>query len=246
MRSVLLNARVQFDEMAHLPAFVVPSLALPLITYLIFGAPNVHGDPGAADGALVGYAAFALLGVVMFQFGVGIAADRASPWERFLRTLPAGAGARFTARLLVALAFGASALVPVCLCAALVTPVDLDTAAWVRVLGGLLLGSVPLGLLGIAMGYLVNERGALPVTNLIYLPLAYAGGLFGSRPDQLPDAVAAVSPWLPTRQWSDVLVQFGLGGHWPVQQIVGLLGYSGAFALAAVVGYRRDEQRQYR
>ncbi len=244
--ALLLNVRAQFDEVTHLPAFTVPSLALPLITYLIFGAPAVHGSPVAADGALVGYAAFALLGVVMFQFGVGIAVDRVSPWERYLRTLPAGPLTRFAARLLVALSFGAVALVPVCLCAALVTPVSLDLAAWLRVLAVLLIGSVPLGLLGIALGYLVSARGALPVTNLIYLPLAYAGGLFGARPEQLPDAVAAVSPWLPTRQWSDVLVGFGLGGQWQARPLLGLLGYALALAGLAVVGYRRDELKQYR
>ena len=33
---------------------------------------------------------FAVIGVAFFQFGVGIAVDRASPWEAYLRTLPVG------------------------------------------------------------------------------------------------------------------------------------------------------------
>ncbi|SHG04596.1 ABC-2 type transport system permease protein [Jatrophihabitans endophyticus] len=245
-RRVLLNARLQWDELVHLPAVTVPSLALPLVTYLIFGAPNVHGSSAAAAGALVGFAGFALLGIVMFQFGVGIAADRESPWERYVRTLPAGPGQRFAARLLVALGFGVAALVPLCVCAVLVTPVDLDVAAWLRVIGCLLVGAVPLGLLGIMLGYLFSERGALPLTNLLYLPLSYAGGLFNTRPDDLPRVVAAVSPWLPTRQWSDLLLYYGLGGVWPTGQSLALAGYAVAFAVLAVVGYRRDEQRQYR
>src|SRR4051812_11622670 len=156
MRRLLLNARIQFDELVHIPAFTVPSIGLPLVTYLIFGLPSVHGDPRAADGILVGFAAFALLGIVMFQFGVGIAADRASPWERFVRTLPSTAGQRFAARLLVALAFGLASLMPVCACAAALTPLDIGPLGWVRILGALLVGSVPLGLLGIMLGYLLN------------------------------------------------------------------------------------------
>ncbi len=245
MSRVLLNARLQFAELAHIPAFTVPSIGLPLITYLVFGLPNVHGSAAAADAVLVGFAAFALLGIVMFQFGVGIAADRASPWERLLRTLPSTVGERFAGRLLVALVFGTAALIPVCCCAALVTPLDLDAVDWARVLVCLLLGSVPLGLLGIMLGYLVNERGALPVTNLIYLPLSYAGGLFNSSPDGLPHAVRAVSPWLPTRQWSDLLVGYGLDGHLPLHQVLALTSYGVLFALGAIYGYRRDEQRQY-
>jgi ABC-2 type transport system permease protein len=243
---VLLNARIQLDELAHIPAFTVPSLALPLITYLIFGLPNVHGDPRAAEGVFVGFAAFALLGIVMFQFGVGIAADRASAWERFVRTLPSSAAERFGARLLVAVVFGTLALVPVTCCAVLATPLRLDGVAWLRVLVALLAGAVPLGLLGIMLGYLLNERGALPITNLLYLPLSYLGGLFTARPDDLPALARRVAPWLPTRQWGEILVGFGLGGRLPVHALLALAGYGLAFAALAVLGYRRDELHQYR
>jgi ABC-2 type transport system permease protein len=194
----------------------------------------------------VGFGAFALLGIVMFQFGVGIAADRASAWERFVRTLPSSAAERFVARLLVALVFGALALIPVTCCAVLATPLHLDALTWVRVLVSLLAGAVPLGLLGIMLGYLLNERGALPITNLLYLPLSYLGGLFTARPDDLPALAQRVAPWLPTRQWGELLIGFGLGGQVPVHAVLALAGYGALFAALAVFGYRRDEQRQYR
>jgi ABC-2 type transport system permease protein len=243
---VLLNARIQLDELAHIPAFTVPSLGLPLITYLIFGLPDVHGDPRTAAGVFVGFGAFALLGIVMFQFGVGIAADRMSAWERFVRTLPSSAAERFVARLLVALVFGALALIPVTCCAVLITPLRLDVLTWVRVLVALLAGAVPLGLLGIMLGYLLNERGALPITNLLYLPLSYLGGLFTARPDDLPTLARRVAPWLPTRQWGEILIDFGLGGQVPAHAVLALAGYGALFGALAVFGYRRDEQRQYR
>ncbi|MGH8962513.1 MAG: ABC transporter permease [Jatrophihabitantaceae bacterium] len=245
MSRILLNARIQLDELAHIPAFTVPSLGLPLVTFLIFGLPGVHGDPRIASGVFVGFAAFALLGIVMFQFGVGIAADRASAWERFVRTLPSTAVERFCARLLVALVFGAVALVPLAACALLTTPLHLDALAWLRVLLALLVGAIPLGLLGIMLGYLLNERGALPITNLLYLPLSYLGGLFSASTSELPDAARRVAPWLPTRQWGDVLIQFGLAGRVPVHPVLALAGYGALFAAAAALGYRRDEQRQY-
>lgn len=243
---VALNARMQLDELVHIPAFTVPTLGLPLVTYLIFGLPAVHGRSAAADGILVGFAAFAVLGIVMFQFGVGIASERASAWERFVRTLPASAGQRFTARLLVALLFTLASLVPVCVAAAVASPIDLSPATWFRVVVSLLAGSVPLGLLGIMLGYLLNERGALPITNLLYLPLSYAGGLFSTDATELPRAVASVSPWLPTRQWGDVVTRYGLHDRFPVHQALALLGYGVAFGLVAVWAYRREELREYR
>jgi ABC-2 type transport system permease protein len=240
------NARIQLDELAHIPAFTVPSLGLPVVSYVIFGLPQVHGARAAAAGVFAGFAAFAMLGIVMFQFGVGIAADRASPWERFVRTLPATAAERFLARLLVAFVFGIASLIPLTVCALLVSPLRLDSMTWIRLLVALLGGAVPLGLLGIMLGYAVHERGALPLTNLIYLPLAYAGGLFSAGPGELPRFARAVSPWLPTRQWSDVVVDYGLGGRVPVSAIAGLAGFAALFGLAAVLAYRRDELREYR
>lgn len=246
MNRILLNARIQLDELAHIPAFTVPSVGLPLITYLIFGLPNVHGDSRVAAGVFVSFAAFALLGIVMFQFGVGIAADRSSAWERFVRTLPTSAVERFCARLLVALVFGGASLVPLVACALLCTPLRLDAATWLRILLALLAGAVPLGLLGIMLGYLLNERGALPITNLLYLPLSYLGGLFSADANALPDLGRHIAPWLPTRQWREVLIQFGLVGRLPVHPVLALAGYGVLFAGAAAFGYRRDEQRQYR
>jgi ABC-2 type transport system permease protein len=128
----------------------------------------------------------------------------------------------------------------------LATPLHLDALTWVRVLVSLLAGAVPLGLLGIMLGYLLNERGALPITNLLYLPLSYLGGLFTARPDDLPALAQRVAPWLPTRQWGELLIGFGLGGQVPVHAVLALAGYGALFAALAVFGYRRDEQRQYR
>jgi ABC-2 type transport system permease protein len=240
------NVRLQLVELSRHLSFTVPSLGLPLVSYLIFGLPNVGGSSVAAARVFCGFSGFAVLGIVMFQFGVGLANDRASAWERYVRTLPATASSRFAARIVAALLFSLASLVPVTVCALVLSPLRLDAPTYGRVLVALLLGAVPLGLLGIAIGYLLTERGALPVTNLLFLPLAYAGGLFGYTGSDLPHFAAAVSPWLPTRQWSDLIVGFGLGGHLPLHQIAALAGYGCAFAALALIGYRRDESREYR
>jgi ABC-2 type transport system permease protein len=243
---ILLNAQLQLDELFHIPAFAAPSIGLPLVSYVIFGLPDVHGDPLAASGMFVSFAAFALLGIVMFQFGVGIAADRISHWERYVRTLPSSATDRFCARLLAALLFGLLALVPLAACALLASPLHMDALTWVRVLTALLAGAVPLGLLGIMLGYVLSERGALPITNLLYLPLSYLGGLFTASTSDIPSAARAVAPWLPTRQWRELLVRFGLEGRVPVHAALALTGYGALFAVIAVLAYRRTEQREYR
>ena len=85
------------------PAFSVPTLGFPALFFLLFVAPRSDADPNLL---LASFAGFALLAVAFFQFGVGIASERESPWERFVRTLPLRPGIRFAARSLSAVLFG--------------------------------------------------------------------------------------------------------------------------------------------
>ncbi len=82
---VVAYSRLAVVELVRLPAFVAPTLAFPPLLFLFFGAPRADGaDTAWAISA--SFAAFAVLGVLLFQFGVGIADDRDSPWERSFLT----------------------------------------------------------------------------------------------------------------------------------------------------------------
>jgi ABC-2 type transport system permease protein len=190
------------------------------------------------------FAGFAVIGVSFFQFGVGIAADRASPWEAYLRTLPVGPGARLAARLLSAAVFAVATAVVLVATALTVSSASLTTGRWAGLAVALLLGTVPFAFLGIALGYWAPAKAALPLANLLYLLLAYAGGLW-TRPSALPDAVRGVSRFLPTRALSDGLVATVLGRGVEWRAWVALAGFSAVFAALAVAGYRRDEGRRF-
>ena len=241
MRLVFVHFRAAMVELIRYPSFSLPTLLLPAVFFLAFGVPYGGAHPNEL---MASFAAFALMGVAFFQFGVGIAIERVSPWQLFLRTLPASGRVRFAARLLSALAFGASAAAAVILVAVAVTDVDLGITSWARFSIGLLAGSIPFGLTGIALGYWLTPKGALPGANLLYLGLAYAGGLWtGAR--NLPGAVDAVSPHLPTRQWGEVLWPAVRGDPWPLGAWIWLGCYSAVVGAVAAWGYRRDEGERF-
>ncbi len=242
MNLVFAHARIQALELVRYPAFVIPTMVLPALFFLLFAAPRAN--PANAETFTALYAGFAVLGVAFFQFGVGIAAERASPWELFLRTLPVAPLARFASRLLVALAFAGGAALCVVLVALAVAPVELAPARWSALVAALLLGGIPFGLLGIAIGYAVAPRAALPLANLFYLLLAYAGGLW-TRPSALPDRVATISPLLPTRQWADVLSAAVTASALSLTAIGGLAAYTVLFGVVALAAYRRDEGERF-
>src|SRR5258708_1394473 len=104
MRLTLLHARVMTLDLVRYPAYVVPTIVFPTVFFIFFAFPGARSDSTVR---MATFAGFAAIGVAFFQFGVGIAAERSSPWEAFLRTLPVGPGVRLASRLVSAALFAA-------------------------------------------------------------------------------------------------------------------------------------------
>ena len=109
----------------------------------------------------------------------------------------------------------------------------------------LLVVSVPFVLLGMAIGYSLSAKAALPVVQVILFPLAFAGGLF-MPPMFFPDWLAVISQATPTPAGRDLLV--GARTREPVytQARPVRLAWTALLAARAVVAYRRDEGRRFR
>ena len=242
MRLAVAHARAMTIELLRYPAFLVPTLLFPPVFFLFFSTPTT---PEAAAVRMATFAGFAALGVAFFQFGVGIASERASPWEAYLRTLPIGPVVRLGARVLSAAVFAVAAAVALIVVAVPVAHVSLSPSRWLALAIALLAGIAPFASLGIAIGYWAPERAALPFANLLYLGLSYAGGLW-FRPGRLPHVVAAVSPYLPTRALSDALAKAVSDSAIAWRDWVIVYAFGVAFALLAGWGYQRDEGRRFR
>ena len=224
------------------PAFAIPSVLLPTMFFVLFGLPNSHASHRVIAAS---FAAYAVLTVVFFLFGVGIAGERETPWESYLRTLPVHVRVRLAARVLAGLAFAAAAAGLLLAVAAVAGWADFGARGWARFLVALIGGAVPLALMGIALGYWVSAKGALPVANVLYLLFSYVGGLW-TGPHGLPTIAERLAPFLPTRQWADVLWPAVLGAPWRAEHWLALFGFAVLFAALAAWGYQRDEGQRYR
>jgi ABC-2 type transport system permease protein len=244
VRLVLLHARAATIELLRYPTFSVPTLAFPALFFLLFVAPRPDRDADPTR-LLASFAGFAVLGVSFFQFGVGIAAERESPWERFVRTLPIRLRVRLAARVASAALFGFVSAGLVAATAVATTDANLAPLRWLAVAVALALGAIPFALLGITLGYWVSPRSALPTANILYLVLAFLGALW-TTPEHLPASVERFSPFVPTRQFGNVLWGATSGRLWQPQDWLLLAVWSVVFAGLAAWGYRRDEGRRYR
>jgi ABC-2 type transport system permease protein len=242
MRLVVAHARAELLELLRLFSFSVPTLLFPALFFLVFVVPR---SPRLDTLLMASYAAWAVLGVAFFQFGVGIATDRVSPWQVYLRTLPVSVATRFAAKLLAASAFALASAGVVIVLALALTSASLGATQWLRLVLALVVGSVPFGLLGLALGYWLNPKGALPVANILFLGLAFLGG-FWAGVEALPEAVEALGPFVPTRQWGEIFAAPALGLPWELGDWLGLAAFTVAFALLAAWGYRRDEGVRFR
>jgi ABC-2 type transport system permease protein len=242
MRLAFAHARVLVVELVRFPGFSVGTLAFPSILFLLFGLPRAGTHP---ELLLASYAAFAVLGVGFFQFGVSGAIERGTPWQAWLRTLPAPPAARIGARVIAALVFTLASVAVVIAVALVTTSASLSAVAWMRLVVALFAGSVPFVVLGLAIAYWASPKSALPVANILYILLAYAGGLW-TGPSDLPRAVQPISPYTPARQWGDVLWAAVTGKAWHASHWLLLAAYAVGFGAIAAWGFARDELQHYR
>lgn len=243
VRLLGVHAAEMSRELVRIPAFAIPTVLFPAMFYTIFGMAYAKTSSQIADAVMCSFVAFAVIGVTLFQFGVGIAAERGRPWERYVRTLPVSLDTRLGARIVVAMLFGLASAGLVAVVARIFTPVDFTAAQWFALALYAAIGAVPFVLIGIAIAYWVAPRAALPITNVIYLLCSFAGGLW-IPPQDLPHIAAVVSPYLPTRQYGNLLWSIASGGERGGALFV-LAIYAIAFSAIAAIGYRRDERARY-
>ncbi len=244
-----LEARTEILKAWRLPVYSVFTLVFPLMFYLIFGLTfggESAGPVNVAAYMLATYGAFGVIGASLFGFGVGLASERGQGWLRLKRVSPMPPAAYFTAKIVMALIFSLLVVSGLFLMGLLLFEVRLPTLVWVSLLGTLLLGALPFCAMGMALGYLAGPNSAAAVVNLVYLPMAFASGLWIPL-EQLPGFMQWLAPFLPPYHYAQLaLGTMGAGLGQPASlHIAVLIGFTVLFLGVALWAYRRDEGKTY-
>lgn len=247
LRLALLHTRFQLLETIRIPIAMIGNLVFPALALLFFVVPQraIADDPVLATAAVAQLGMFSVMSTALFTHGIGVAEDRALPFDTFVRALPAGALPRLVGRILTGLMLTALALVPLIAVGALLTAAMLPLGRLAASVGVVLVVALPFTLLGLALGYLLSSKAAVAIVQVVVFPLAFAGGLF-MPPEIFPDWLDALSRTLPSRAGRDLLVAITSGQAMPASTIPVLVGWTVAFAVLAVLAYRGDEGRRYR
>lgn len=246
-RLALLHTKFQMLETMRIPVAMIGNLVFPALALIFFVVPQrtVAENPMFATAAVAQLSMFSVMSTALFTHGLGVAEDRALPFDSFVRALPAGALPRFLGRILTGLWLTALALVPLIAVGALLTEATLPLGRLAASIGVVLLVAIPFTLLGLALGYWLSSKAAIAVVQVVLFPMAFAGGLF-MPPEIFPPWMNSISLALPSRAGRDLLVGVTTGAEMPASTIPVFVGWTVAFAVMAVIAYRNDEGRRYR
>lgn len=245
-----LEARYELQKVLRLPAFAIPSIAFPVLFYvffgLSFGGGRAAGSVTMATYLLATYGAFGVIGAALFGFGVGVAVERGQGWMSLKRASPMPPLAYFTAKIFMAVVFGIVIIGALYGLGIAFGGVEMAPGRWLRLALVHVTGALPFCAMGLALGYWAGPNSAPAIVNLIYLPMAFASGLWVPLP-ALPGFFQTLAPWLPAYHYAQLALDvIGAGAGQATSRHVGYLAsFTVLCLLAAWVGYRRDEDRTW-
>ncbi len=241
----------EFIKLLRVPAFSVTSIVLPSMFYAFIGLGQAReplfkgSDITFGQYFLASMALYGVANVMVLGFGISLANERGQKQDLLMKATPLPAPVYFTAKALSALVIAFISLLALSLFAVIAAGVHLEASQWANLFGRAMVCAIPFIGLGFALGYLAGPNSAPAVTNLIYLPTAFASGLFFPL-NFLPHFLQDLAPYLPLYRaahlvWNSVGVQYDdISTDW-----LYIAGYTIVFFLLAFWAYRRDQGKKF-
>ena len=248
LRIFFIETRYEFVRMLRTRTFSLSVIGFPVMFYVLFGlllnrGEHFGGGQTAARYLLAGYAVFGAVGAALFGVGVGLAAELNAGWLELKRASPMPALAYLLAKCCTAMAFGVIIVCLLVLLGLAFGHVSLTLSQFAAMIGLTLVNAIPFASMGLLVALLVPMNSAPGITNMIYLPMSFLGGLW--LPTQaLPHFLQVFAPVLPTFHAGQLMIGtlgFAVIGsrtsHW-----LYLAGFTMVLlGVASIVFHRREQ-----
>ncbi|MFK8139196.1 MAG: ABC transporter permease [Bdellovibrionales bacterium] len=242
MKNILSHFKHKVLELIRQPMHMISTMVFPSIFFLFFARPNIDSVEGA-NLMLGSFASYAFLGVVFFQFGVDIAGERSNSWFLYLNTLKIKAHEILVARILSTILLALLAQLTLIAIVFVTTEANISMIQILNMSLFLSLGSIPFAFLGLIVGFSLQPKSALPISNLIYLCGAFVGGMW-MPPAVLPETVEKISVYLPTRHFAEIAWSITLKQSYPVNYAYSLMLFTLVFGAIAYLIYQKKTLNQ--
>src|ERR1700674_4224037 len=178
----LKEAKYEFLKNLRLRVYTVSVISFPLMFYVLFGL--VLNSKEAINGMhvptylIATYGTFGVMGASLFGTTAGLASDRGLGWLQVKRASPMPPFAYFAAKVITSMIFSAVIVIALFTLVVALGGVRMPLAYFAKLLGTLVVGSLPFSAMGLALGYFAGPNSAPPTINLIYLPMSFCSGLW--------------------------------------------------------------------
>lgn len=244
------EAKYEFLKNLRLRMYTASVLSFPLMFYVLFGLVlNSNQSIGATrvpTYLIATYGTFGVMGASLFGTAAGLASDRGLGWLQVKRASPMPPFAYFAAKVITSMIFSTIIVIALFALGIAFGGVRMPVIEAGRLLGTLVVGSLPFSAMGLALGYFAGPNSAPAAINLIYLPMSFCSGLWVPFMF-LPKVVRQIALVLPPYHLSQLaLGVVGAGTHeqatthWEV-----LLAFTLICLGVARIGFQRDQEKMY-
>ncbi len=238
MKGTLLLVRAEIARLRRNKRYMISTLILPIVLYLIVGKNVKATADGVNFGAyyMVAMATFGSFSGALTGNAIRIAAERKEGWIRQLRLTPLPPNAYVIAKLAAAMAITVPSVVIVLLLGRFYGGVHLGSAwEWIAIAVVVWLGAMLFTALAVAIGYRFMPDQVQPIAMLIYFVFLILGGIFFP----LSGALAKVGEFTPTYEAIKIAVDMIPPVH-PVSGwlVVGMVVWLGIFSGLAWLSVR--------
>lgn len=232
----------------RIPYFTIFSVGLPIMFFCLFGLPRLHQSiaAGVTVGAyiLASMAAYSMSNVLVYNIGIGQANQRARKLDLLQRATPLPGWIALTANMVGGVAVALLGMIGLLVVGA-IAGVSLPLDHWPLLAAAVIYGSLPMLGLGLLLGYGSGPNLAPALASLIYLPMAFASGLFLPL-SQMPDFVQKIGPYLPLYHLGQLAWNVVGGADEPAWHAVAwIAGWGAVLLLAATRAFRVDQMRKF-
>ncbi|HEY4432556.1 MAG TPA: ABC transporter permease [Paenibacillus sp.] len=242
MRLITVQCKAEMLRIIRNPYYVFWSLLMPIMFYFIFTKVVNTGsdDPTWSAHYLMSMATFSVMGSAIMTLGIRLVQERTQGWTTFIRITPLPGSVYFFGKMFGQTMMHLFSVICIFVAGYLINGVSLSAGQWV--LSGLwiLIGSLPFLAIGTLVGAMKRVDTASGVSNVIYMALAVAGGMWMPI-EILPRLMQKIGHWLPSYNYGNGAWEIvrGSAPHW--SNVLILLGYLVVFMLLSVYIRKKQE-----
>lgn len=223
--------------------FVFWSLAMPIIFYYIFTRvvnTQVPDQQAWQAHYLMSMTAFSVMGSSIMTLGIRLVQERTQGWSTFIRLTPLSDRVYFASQLIGQSVIHLLSIVVIFIAGANINRISLSPIEWITSGLWILIAALPFMALGTLIGLMKKVETASGVSNVIYMVLAVAGGMWTPL-ELMPKTMQNIGLWLPSYHFGNGAWAIVSGGTPSWKNVLILIIYLALFMVLSKYIRRKQE-----